>query len=161
MKDFDWTDWKGEIEATLLFVVRDGEILLIEKKRGHGAGKINGPGGKIDPGESPLECAVRETSEELGITVSDARKVGELSFQMSDYPSIFCHVFLGETFEGNPIETDEAVPLWTPLEKIPYERMWQDDRYWLPLALDGQSFAAKFLFEGEKMVWKEILEKSF
>lgn len=36
-----------------MFVVRGGEILLIEKKRGHGAGKVNGPGGKIDPGESP------------------------------------------------------------------------------------------------------------
>ncbi|MGJ8633028.1 MAG: 8-oxo-dGTP diphosphatase [Luteolibacter sp.] len=161
MKDFDWTGWKGEIEATLLFVVRNGEILLIEKKRGHGAGKVNGPGGKIDPGESPLECAVRETSEELGISVKDARKVGELSFQMSDYPSIFCHVFIGETFEGTPIETDEAVPLWTPLDKIPYERMWQDDRFWLPLVLGGKSVSAKFLFEGETMVWKEILESSF
>jgi 8-oxo-dGTP diphosphatase len=43
-----------------LFVIRDGHILLIHKKRGLGAGKINGPGGRIDLGESPQECAVRK-----------------------------------------------------------------------------------------------------
>jgi len=78
MDGFDWEGWKGEVLATLLFVVKDGRILLIEKKRGHGAGKVNGPGGKIDPGETALECAVRETQEELHIHAKDARKVAEL-----------------------------------------------------------------------------------
>ena len=161
MSGFDWKGWQGEIEATLLFVVRGGQILLIEKKRGHGAGKVNGPGGKIDPGETPLECAVRETEEELHISVKDARKTGELWFQMSDYPSILCHVFLGEEFCGTPTETDEAVPLWVPLEGIPYGRMWDDDIHWLPLVLDGKSILGKFVFDGETMVSKELTEKDF
>ncbi len=46
MDKYDWNDWNGEVVATLLFVIQDGNILLIEKKRGHGAGKVNGPGGK-------------------------------------------------------------------------------------------------------------------
>jgi len=158
---FDWTGWDGEVKATLLFVVRGAEILLIEKKRGHGAGKVNGPGGKIDPGESPLECAVRETEEELHISVRDARKVGELWFQMSDYPSILCHVFIGSDFTGTPTETDEAVPLWMPLDAIPYDRMWEDDRHWLPLVLGGRSILGKFVFDGESMVSKEIAERDF
>lgn len=157
MSEFDWEGWKGEIVATLLFVVRDGQILLIEKKRGHGAGKVNGPGGKIEPGETPFECALRETEEELHIRAKGVSKVAELWFQMSDYPSILCHVFLAEDFEGTPTETDEAVPLWTPLDGIPYERMWADDRHWLPLILDGQTLLGKFVFDGEKMVSKEIL----
>ena len=161
MSGFDWKGWQGEIEATLMFVVRGGEILLIEKKRGHGAGKVNGPGGKIDPGETPLECAVRETEEELHISVKDARKTGELWFQMSDYPSILCHVFLGEEFCGTPTETDEAVPLWVPLEGIPYGRMWDDDIHWLPLVLGGKSILGKFVFDGETMISKEITEKDF
>ena len=49
----DWTTWEGGMHATIMFIIRDGQILLIEKKRGLGAGKINGPGGKIDPGETP------------------------------------------------------------------------------------------------------------
>lgn len=157
----EWEGWVGEIEATLLFVVRGGEILLIEKKRGHGAGKVNGPGGKIDPGETPLQCAVRETEEELYISVRDARKVAELWFRMSDYPGILCHVFLGSDFTGEPTETEEAVPLWVPVNAIPYARMWEDDIHWLPLVLGGEALLGKFVFEGEKMVSKEIAEAVF
>jgi 8-oxo-dGTP pyrophosphatase MutT (NUDIX family) len=62
----DWASWRAEIHATLMFIIRDGEILLIEKKRGIGAGKINGPGGKIDPGETSLQTAKRELLEETG-----------------------------------------------------------------------------------------------
>lgn len=144
-----------------MFVVRDGEILLIEKKRGHGAGKVNGPGGKIDPGETPLECAVRETEEELLVSVKNARKVGELWFRMSDCPDIICHVFLASDFIGTPTETEEAVPLWASLGAIPYDRMWEDDRHWLPLVLEGQSILGKFVFDGETMIWKEITEEVF
>ncbi|QTN34388.1 8-oxo-dGTP diphosphatase [Akkermansiaceae bacterium] len=144
-----------------MFVVRGGEILLIEKKRGHGAGKVNGPGGKIDPGETPLQCAVRETEEELHISVREARKVAELWFQMSDYPSILCHVFIGGDFSGTPTETEEAAPLWVPLGDIPYARMWEDDIHWLPLVLGGKSLLGKFVFEAEKMVSKEIVETRF
>lgn len=158
---FDWQGWRGEIVATLMFVVRGGEILLIEKKRGHGAGKVNGPGGKIDEGETPLECAVRETEEELHISVKDAQKAGELWFQMSDYPSILCHVFIGSEYEGVPTETEEAVPLWVPLDAIPYNRMWEDDIHWLPLVLEGKGILGKFVFDGERMVSKEITEADF
>lgn len=161
VKTFDWTDWKGEIPATLMFVVRDGEILLIEKKRGHGQGKVNGPGGKIDVGESALDCAVRETREELLISVRKPRKVAELWFQMSDYPSLLCHVFVAEDFDGEPTETEEAVPLWVPLDEIPYDRMWEDDRHWLPLVLAGESLLGKFVFEGEEMLSKEISAASW
>ncbi|MFD2255488.1 8-oxo-dGTP diphosphatase [Luteolibacter algae] len=161
MKEYDWAGWQGEIIATLLFVVQGDKILLIEKKRGHGAGKVNGPGGKLDEGESPLACAIRETREELLIEVSDARKVAELWFQMSDYPSICCHVFMGGEYVGEPTETEEAVPFWADLADIPYERMWEDDRHWLPRILKGEILTGKFLFEGEKMISMEIAPARF
>ncbi|MEM9057182.1 MAG: NUDIX domain-containing protein, partial [Pseudomonadota bacterium] len=59
----DWAAWTPKDIATLLFVVRGGEVLLIHKKRGLGAGKINGPGGRVEPGETVQECAVREVRE--------------------------------------------------------------------------------------------------
>ena len=153
----DWASWRAEIYATLMFIVRDGEILLIEKKRGLGAGKINGPGGKIDPGETPLECAIRETREELGITALRPVKMGELHFAMGTIPDILCHVFLAHAFEGRPVETVEAKPLWCRLADIPYDRMWKDDIHWLPQMLDGRKFHGRFIFDGEEdLVWQDV-----
>lgn len=153
----DWTSWEGEMLATLMFIIKDGRILLIEKKRGLGAGKINGPGGKIEPGESPLEAIIRETREELLVTPHAPVKLGELRFSMSDCPDILCHVYRSDDFSGTPTETDEAVPLWTELDEIPYNRMWEDDRHWLPLVLERKSFRGSFVFDGERMLWKEML----
>lgn len=143
--------------ATLMFVIRDGEILLIEKLRGIGKGKVNGPGGKIDPGETPAQCVVRECQEELHITPRNPVKMGELWFAMSDMDDIHCHVFTSSEFDGVPTATDEAVPLWTDIKKIPWERMWEDDPQWLPHMLEGKKFLGKFVFEGEKMQWCELL----
>lgn len=152
----DWIGWKGEMPATLMFIIQKGRILLIEKKRGLGAGKINGPGGKIEPGETPLEAVIRETQEELIITPHTPRKLGELWFSMSDWPDILCHIYRADGFTGTPTETDEATPVWTPLDEIPYHRMWEDDRHWLPLVIAETTFLGRFVFEGERMLWKDI-----
>ena len=61
-------NWTAEDIATLLFVLEDDKVLLIRKKRGLGAGKINGPGGKLEPGETPRQCVMREVREELCIS---------------------------------------------------------------------------------------------
>lgn len=142
--------------ATILFIIKDGQILLIEKKRGLGAGKINGPGGKIDPGESPLQAAIRETQEELVITPHTPRKLGELQFSMSDCPDILCHVYRADDYNGTPTETEEAAPLWVALDAIPYHRMWEDDQHWLPLLLDEQFFLGRFVFEGDHLLWSQV-----
>jgi 8-oxo-dGTP diphosphatase len=152
LSDVDWETWDPEIRATLLFVVRDGEILLMRKKRGIGAGKINGPGGKIDPGETPEACAVRETEEELCVTPSGVRKLGELRFQFTDGLSILGHVFSATGCAGVARETDEAVPLWTKLDAIPYDEMWADDRLWLPWLLEGRRFSGRMIFDGDVML---------
>ncbi len=152
----DWEGWRPEIRATLMFI-RDGdEILLIRKLRGLGAGKINAPGGKIDPGETPRESAIRETEEEVRVTPLNPRKVGELSFAMSDMPDIFCHVFVASEHEGTPVETEEAIPIWTHRYQVPYDQMWEDDRHWLPRVLEGERFRGRFLFQGERIQWMDI-----
>jgi 8-oxo-dGTP diphosphatase len=138
--------------ATLLFVVREGRILLMRKKRGLGAGKINGPGGRIDPGETPVECALRELREELCVTSRSAEIGGELSFQFVDGYSVHVYVFRSDSCEGTPQETAEAAPLWTRVDRIPYEEMWSDDRLWLPLLLRHTPFRGRFLFDGDRLL---------
>ena len=153
----DWDSWVPDIRATLMFVVRGCEVLLIEKLRGIGSGKINGPGGKIDPGETPLQAAVRETQEELHVTPINPVKMGELFFAMTDLPDIHCHVFMAREFEGTPTATDEAIPRWTRIDRLPLELMWEDDRYWLPQILEeGRTFMGRFTFEGECIRWRKI-----
>lgn len=152
----NWGNWQGEMPATLMFVVQDDQILLIRKLRGIGMGKINGPGGKIDPGETPTECVIRECQEELHITPLNPIKMGELCFAMSDIPDIHCHVFMATEFEGKPTSTEEAIPVWTKISDIPWDQMWEDDVHWLPHMLKGQKFLGKFIFELEKIIWHEV-----
>lgn len=154
--DIHWPSWKAVDEATLLFVVRGGQVLLIRKQRGLGAGKINGPGGRIHAGETPLEAAVREVREEVCVTPHDIVECGELSFQFVDGYSIHVHVFRAAGCEGEATQTPEAIPLWTPLDAIPYDEMWADDRIWVPLMLAGTRFEGRFVFDGDTMLDHEV-----
>ena len=153
----DWSSWEPTVRATLMFV-RDGDkVLLIRKKRGFGRGKINGPGGKLDPGETEHECAVRETFEELGVKAHDAVKRGELWFHFVDGLRMHVAVFLSPCHEGEARETEEAAPLWTPIDGIPFEEMWADDRHWLHRMLCGrEDFIGRFVFDGDAMLWHRI-----
>ena len=150
LTDIDWDTWQAKEKATLLFVIRDGQILLIHKKRGLGHGKINGPGGRLEPGETPLEAAIREVQEEVGMTIPKTalHAVGEITFRFPFMEAFnhFVHVFVATAWEGDPIETDEMLPNWFPVNAIPFNRMWQDDIYWLPIVLEGKTLSAEFEF---------------
>ena len=152
LADVDWERWSPELRATLLFVVRDGRILLIRKKRGLGAGKINGPGGKVDPGETPLAAAIREVREEIGVTPSGVDQLGEIRFQFTDGLALHGYVFRADACSGSPCETAEATPLWTPIGRIPWAEMWADDVHWLPHLLAGRRFSGRALFDGDRLL---------
>ncbi len=155
-QEFDWSKWKPVDHAVLCFLLRDEEVLLIHKKRGLGGGKINGPGGRLEPGESPVEAAVRETEEEVGITPLSPEPRGELSFLFMDGYGLHVYVFVDRSFRGVPIETDEARPFWCRLDKIPYDDMWADDRLWLPYALAGKTVSGRFVFDDDRILTQEL-----
>jgi 8-oxo-dGTP diphosphatase len=157
LADLDWDDWQAKDPATLVFVLKGDQLLLINKKTGLGKGKINAPGGKMDPGETPETCAVRECDEELGITVSNLEYCGEHRFQFVDGYSIHVWVYRTRDFEGVPVETREAKPLWVSMSEIPYEKMWEDDKYWLPMVIAGERFKTRWIFDGDTMLDYEIL----
>lgn len=152
-----WSNWEPRERATLCFIIQHPDILLIRKKRGLGAGKINAPGGRIEPGEMPLDCAIRETREEVGVIPCGLEAKGILHFQFKDGYSLHCTVFTANGFSGELIETDEALPIWTPLESIPYNEMWADDVHWLPGVIAGGSFRGYFHFDGEEMLTKNVI----
>jgi 8-oxo-dGTP diphosphatase len=147
-----WKNWQPTMRASLCFVLRDGQILMIRKKRGLGAGKINGPGGRLELGESPLDAAIRETEEELCITPLNLSVRGELHFQFVDGLSLHCVVFTADGCLGEPKETDEAIPHWMEPSAIPYHDMWADDILWLPGMLEGRNFKGYFHFDEDQML---------
>jgi 8-oxo-dGTP diphosphatase len=155
-KSFNWTGWTPKTHATLCFVRQGAKVLMIRKKRGLGAGKINGVGGKLDSGETPRACIVREAQEELGITLLDPEKRGELRFQFVDGYNLSCTVYVATEFSGTPTETDEAIPLWFNIDHLPFHEMWEDDKLWLLQVLKGKAFRGYFLFEGDKMLSEQI-----
>lgn len=152
----DWPRWVPDEHATLAFVVCSGRILLIHKLRGLGEGKITGPGGKLEPGETAEACALRELEEELGVNAEGPEHAGELYFQFNSGYKLRVTVFRLAGCEGIPTATEEAIPLWVDLDAIPYDRMWADDRLWIPLMLAGTEFEGYFLFEGEAMLGSRV-----
>ncbi len=129
---------------------------MIRKRRGLGAGKINAPGGKLEPGETALEAAVRETWEEVCVRPLDLSERGTLRFQFKDGYSLHCTVFLASDFQGTPTETPEATPFWVSIHAVPYAEMWEDDQHWLPEMFAGYHFEGCFTFDGDKMLTKQV-----
>jgi 8-oxo-dGTP diphosphatase len=152
VNDVNWPRWTPVDVATLMFVMRGDEVLLIRKKRGLGKGLINAPGGRVDPGETPLQAAVRELSEEVCLAAQEPAFCGEHRFQFRDGYSMHVHVYCTNRYTGEATETDEALPLWFKRDAIPYEEMWADDVHWVPLLLRGELFETRSIFDGEKMI---------
>lgn len=135
-------------EATLCYLVLGDQVLLIEKHRGLGSGLYNGPGGKIESGETPQEAIEREVTEEVGIEVIDPTKHAELSFLHDGEPVLFAHVFRATEFDGEPRPSPEATPVWFDRSALPYDEMWDDDYLWLPHVIEGDRLIGEFSFEG-------------
>lgn len=135
--------------ATLCYIVKDEKILLINKKRGFGAGKWNGPGGKICAGESPAAAAARETEEETGLRPKNIKDAGilEFYFGQKEIPDMTVHIFIADDFSGSMTESEEATPGWFSVSDIPFSKMWPYDKIWMPLMLQGKRVNGAFYFD--------------
>jgi DNA-3-methyladenine glycosylase len=139
--------------TTTTLLIRRGDpehVLLGLKKRGFGAGKLQGPGGKIEPGETAEAGACREIAEEVGVQVSasDLLPAGHIEFVFPARPAWneVVQLFVARQWEGEPTDSDELQPFWYPVEAIPYEQMWDDARLWLPHVLAGRRLKARIVF---------------
>ena len=146
---------------TLCIVHQGDQVLLGMKKRGFGEGRWNGFGGKVHEGENIEEAMLRELEEETGLRLTAFEKRGVLEFQyQNDENKIHeTHLFCATEFEGEPQESEEMRPQWFSVNEIPLESMWPDDRYWLPLFLEGKRFKGEFLFQDFNTILEYKVEK--
>jgi mutator protein MutT len=137
-------------ELTLLFLHRDDEVLLAMKKRGFGEGRWNGVGGKLEPGETIQQALVRECQEEIEVTPLQYEQVAELTFDAffkGEWTKLLVHAYLSDRWKGEPTETEEMKPRWFNKSEVPYDEMWQDDKFWLPQVLNGKKLKGSFTFD--------------
>ena len=133
---------------TLCLVCTQTHVLLAMKKRGFGAGRFNGFGGKVEPGETVEVAAAREMMEEGNIEPVSMQKVGLLTFTFLESTNeLEVHVFKVIDFTGDPTESEEMKPQWFAWSDIPNKQMWVDDEYWLPFVQAGQCFTGAFLLD--------------
>lgn len=133
-------------------------VLLGMKKRGFGAGRWNGFGGKVESGETIEDATKREVLEEAGIKVADIEKIGHIDFEfLGDPVALEVSIFKAGSFFGEPTESDEMRPQWFHKDEIPFDQMRPDDKYWLPLLLAGKKFKGRFVFEGQDKIIEHSL----
>lgn len=146
------------INQTLVFIQKEDKLLLGLKKRGFGTGRYNGFGGKVTEGEEIEGAARRELKEEIGIEVDKLEPVGELIFYPVKFPEgVKVYFFRATDFRGEPQESEEMKPDWFDINSLPYEKMWDDDKYWMPMFLEGKKFTGTFRFdENDKTVEHEL-----
>ncbi len=154
-----WTSWEPTERCVLTYLFDGDNVLLIEKKKGMGTGYYNAPGGHIEIEETKVEAAIRETKEETGLEVSDLEEVGTLYFQFKDGIRMIGYVFFAHNYSGELIkECEETRPFWCKVKDLDYSMMWEDDKLWLPMAIEGKHFEGYFVFDDKTMLDSKIVE---
>ena len=137
------------------YILEGNKLLLGMKKRGFGAGRWNGFGGKVHEGESIEEGMKREFEEECGVKVIKSEQFGKINFEFRGKPEILeVHFYRALEYTGTPVESEEMRPEWFDTNKIPFESMWSDDPHWMPLFLKGKKFMGHILFDEKDQVLK-------
>jgi len=140
--------------ATLALLVRDGHLLLgqrIRKNTEIGELTLNGPGGKVEKGQTVEESLIEEVEKEVGISVAASGladgKVGVITFYTGARSVWVVHVYLVTEFSGEPQDSEEMRAFggvwWYPIDQLPFDLMLASDPIWIPRALSGKRFCAE------------------
>ncbi len=142
-------------QTTLCYIEKDGcQLMLhrIKKEQDENRDKWIGVGGKFLEGESPEDCVCREVLEETGLTLTDYRYRGIITFVSDVWPCEYMHLFTAGGFSGEVKECDEGVLEWVPREKLRQLPMWAGDRIFLDLLdRDAPFFSLKLVYRGEDL----------
>lgn len=142
-------------QTTLCYIEKDGcQLMLhrIKKEQDENRDKWIGVGGKFLEGESPEDCVCREVLEETGLTLTDYRYRGIITFVSDVWPCEYMHLFTAGGFSGEVKECDEGVLEWVPREKLRQLPMWAGDRIFLDLLdRDAPFFSLKLVYRGEEL----------
>ena len=142
--------------ATLCYVRRDDQTLMIhrvKKANDMHQGKWNGLGGKLNPAETPEECAIREIFEESGLRVRNQQLKGFLTFPaFSKDEDWYVFVFVCEEFDGELIDSPEGNLRWVRNSELNGLNLWEGDPIFLPWLDRKGTFSGKFVYKDGRLV---------
>jgi 8-oxo-dGTP diphosphatase len=132
--------------------------MVLRNKKPHDihAGKWNGLGGKLEPGETPEACVAREVLEEAGLVIRDPFLHGLLVFANFKDQDWYVFVFTATQFEGRLIDSPEGDLQWIPDEEMAGLRLWPSDHIFMPWIGNGRFFSARFQYEGDVMLGHQV-----
>ncbi|MDD3347756.1 8-oxo-dGTP diphosphatase [Oscillibacter sp.] len=143
------------IYSTLCYLERGGEYLMlhrIKKENDLNRDKWIGVGGKFEEGESPEDCILREIREETGLTLTEYRYRGLVTFVSDQAPTEYMHLFTATGWTGTPCPCDEGELAWIDKGALAALPMWEGDRIFLRLLdSDAPFFSLKLRYEGEHL----------
>jgi 8-oxo-dGTP diphosphatase len=147
--------------ATLCYVLNGERVLMVhrvKKAQDMHQGKWNGLGGKLESGETPEECAVREIREESGLEVSELTLKGILTFpRFANNEDWYAFVFVARTVEIQLIESPEGVLKWVERSRLFDLNLWEGDKLFLPWVFEPGVFSGKFTYQGGKLVDHQVV----
>ena len=137
-----------------------GDYLMlhrVKKENDCNRDKWIGVGGKFEDGESPEECVLRETLEETGLTLTDWRYRGIVTFVSDRWETEYMHLFTATGWTGRLHECDEGVLEWVSREQFRGLPQWEGDRIFLRLIEeDAPFFSLKLRYEGEHLAYAAL-----
>lgn len=149
--------------TTLCYVEQDGKYLMlhrVKKKDDYNGGKWIGIGGKFLEGESPDECLLREVQEETGLTLTDYRLRGIVTFAAAKWETEYMYLYTATGFTGTLQECDEGVLQWVEIEKVPELPLWEGDKVFLRLLRENAPFfTLKLVYDEEDRLVTSILNE--
>ena len=141
------------INSTLCYLEQGDDYLMlhrVKKKDDLNHDKWIGVGGKFQEGESPEDCILRETWEETGLTLTDYRYRGLVTFVSDEAPTEYMHLFTADGWEGTLRDCDEGELRWIPKDQIGSLNLWEGDRIFLRLlAEDAPFFSLKLTYHND------------
>ena len=141
--------------TTLVYLEKDGCYLMLHrvtKKNDVNKDKWIGVGGHFEEGESPEECAARETIEETGLTPENLSFRGIVTFTQEGYGTEYMCLFTCTDFTGKMKTCDEGVLEWAPKNKLGQLNLWEGDYIFLDLLeKDEPFFSLKLTYKKDKL----------
>ena len=150
------------LQSTLCYLENPaGEYLMlhrVKKKNDVNHDKWIGVGGKFEDGESPEECVMREVREETGLTLTDYRYRGIVTFVSDEAETEYMHLFTATGYTGTIKDCDEGVLEWLPKDKLSALPQWEGDKIFLRLIHDPDTlfFSLKLRYEGDKLIYAAL-----